>query len=226
MFLNPRRTRAGVSREGSAGFSQGRRRSTAASRVIGFLLLGHSLLRLYVQRTDHPGVIGVDTRLTGTPQVTPPANTSPCAPMHSFVHGIRRREASSRPKSTCTARYSTWPSSGPVPAGGPLRLRGVTKTGLLSPRSAAPLPQWRVLTADPGVEFPGGPMWSAFRKPCDRGAHCQPERDTDSGADALRPGIVEGAGQDGFCEPTGTRQDCQRGQYGRPAVPHPVMMSP
>ncbi|MEV0642110.1 hypothetical protein AB0I77_45790 [Streptomyces sp. NPDC050619] len=35
--------------------------------LIGFLLLGHSLLRLYVQRPDHPGAIGVDIRLTGTP---------------------------------------------------------------------------------------------------------------------------------------------------------------
>ena len=33
MFLNPRRTRAGVSRPGSAGFSQGRRRSAARGRV-------------------------------------------------------------------------------------------------------------------------------------------------------------------------------------------------
>ncbi|MDQ0904473.1 hypothetical protein QFZ22_000458 [Streptomyces canus] len=35
--------------------------------LIGFLLLGHSLLRLYVQRPDHPGIVGVDIRLTGTP---------------------------------------------------------------------------------------------------------------------------------------------------------------
>ncbi|MBP5895528.1 hypothetical protein [Streptomyces scabiei] len=75
--------------------------------LIGFLLVGHNLLRLYVQRTDHPGIIGVDTRLTGTPQVTPPANTSPCAPMHSFVHGIRRREGSwARPRQA--GRCSDW----------------------------------------------------------------------------------------------------------------------
>ncbi|MFG2296478.1 hypothetical protein [Streptomyces sp. NPDC048603] len=35
--------------------------------VVGFLLLGHGLLRLYVQRPDHPGTIGVDIRCTGTP---------------------------------------------------------------------------------------------------------------------------------------------------------------
>ncbi|MDX3066472.1 hypothetical protein PV518_30585 [Streptomyces sp. ND04-05B] len=35
--------------------------------LIGFLLLGHSVLRLYVQRPDRPGIIGVDTRLTSTP---------------------------------------------------------------------------------------------------------------------------------------------------------------
>ncbi|MFE9445033.1 hypothetical protein ACFYO2_40095 [Streptomyces sp. NPDC006602] len=35
--------------------------------LIGFLLLGHSLLRLYVQRPDYPSTIGVDIRLTGTP---------------------------------------------------------------------------------------------------------------------------------------------------------------
>ncbi|MEU0069918.1 hypothetical protein ABZ027_10320 [Streptomyces sp. NPDC006332] len=35
--------------------------------LIGFLLLGHSVLRLYVQRSDHPGLIGADIRLTGTP---------------------------------------------------------------------------------------------------------------------------------------------------------------
>ncbi|MEH0631319.1 hypothetical protein [Streptomyces stelliscabiei] len=35
--------------------------------LIGFLLLGPSLLRLYVQRPDLPGIIGVDTRPTGTP---------------------------------------------------------------------------------------------------------------------------------------------------------------
>ncbi|MGW3954503.1 hypothetical protein ACWEKM_27020 [Streptomyces sp. NPDC004752] len=35
--------------------------------LIGFLLLGHGLLRLYVQRPDRPGITGVDIRLTGTP---------------------------------------------------------------------------------------------------------------------------------------------------------------
>lgn len=32
--------------------------------LIGFLMLGDSLLRLYVQRPDRPGVVGVDIRLT------------------------------------------------------------------------------------------------------------------------------------------------------------------
>ncbi|KUM73420.1 hypothetical protein [Streptomyces curacoi] len=35
--------------------------------LIGFLMLGRDLLRLYVQRPDRPGVIGADIRLTGTP---------------------------------------------------------------------------------------------------------------------------------------------------------------
>ncbi|MFF5654511.1 hypothetical protein ACFY8N_39780 [Streptomyces collinus] len=34
--------------------------------LLGFLMLGHSLLRLYVQRPDRPGAIGVDVRLTDT----------------------------------------------------------------------------------------------------------------------------------------------------------------
>ncbi|MFC9682875.1 hypothetical protein [Streptomyces sp. NPDC056948] len=34
--------------------------------LIGFLMLGHSLLHLYVQRPDHRGAIGVDVRLTDT----------------------------------------------------------------------------------------------------------------------------------------------------------------
>jgi hypothetical protein len=33
--------------------------------LIGFLMLGHNLLRLYVQRPDQPGIIGADIRLTG-----------------------------------------------------------------------------------------------------------------------------------------------------------------
>jgi hypothetical protein len=35
--------------------------------LIGFLILGHDLMRLYVQRPDQPGIIGADIRLTGTP---------------------------------------------------------------------------------------------------------------------------------------------------------------
>ncbi|WP_435284844.1 hypothetical protein [Streptomyces koelreuteriae] len=34
--------------------------------LIGFLMRGHDLLRLYVQRPDRPGIIGVDIRLTDT----------------------------------------------------------------------------------------------------------------------------------------------------------------
>ncbi|KUL24451.1 hypothetical protein [Streptomyces regalis] len=34
--------------------------------LIGFLMLGHNLMRLYVQRPDQPGIIGADIRLTGT----------------------------------------------------------------------------------------------------------------------------------------------------------------
>ncbi|MEY9997009.1 hypothetical protein ABIE67_009041 [Streptomyces sp. V4I8] len=34
--------------------------------LIGFLMLGRSLLRLYVQRSDRPGIVGVDIRLTDT----------------------------------------------------------------------------------------------------------------------------------------------------------------
>ncbi len=33
MFLNPRRTRAGLSQSGTVGFSQGRRRSVASGRA-------------------------------------------------------------------------------------------------------------------------------------------------------------------------------------------------
>ncbi|WP_445284220.1 hypothetical protein [Streptomyces sp. DSM 118148] len=35
--------------------------------LVGFLMHGDGLLRLYVQRPDRPGIIGVDIRLTGTP---------------------------------------------------------------------------------------------------------------------------------------------------------------
>ncbi|MEU0785369.1 hypothetical protein ABZ341_27785 [Streptomyces sp. NPDC006173] len=35
--------------------------------LIGFLMHGDGLLRLYVQRTDRPGIIGGDIRLTETP---------------------------------------------------------------------------------------------------------------------------------------------------------------
>ncbi|MFF2364870.1 hypothetical protein ACFVU0_19585 [Streptomyces sp. NPDC058122] len=35
--------------------------------LIGFLMHGEHLLRLYVRRPDRPGVIGADIRLTGTP---------------------------------------------------------------------------------------------------------------------------------------------------------------
>ncbi|MEU2554205.1 hypothetical protein ABZ589_21390 [Streptomyces sp. NPDC013313] len=35
--------------------------------LIGFLMHGDGLIRLYVQRPDRPGIIGVDVRLTGTP---------------------------------------------------------------------------------------------------------------------------------------------------------------
>ncbi|MES4892820.1 hypothetical protein [Streptomyces sp. NPDC096012] len=35
--------------------------------LIGFLSLEHDLLRLYVQRPDRPGVIGVDIRVTSAP---------------------------------------------------------------------------------------------------------------------------------------------------------------
>lgn len=35
--------------------------------LIGFLMHGGGLLRLYVQRTDRPGIIGADIRLTETP---------------------------------------------------------------------------------------------------------------------------------------------------------------
>lgn len=35
--------------------------------LIGFLMLGRDLMRLYVQRPDQPGIIGADIRLTGTP---------------------------------------------------------------------------------------------------------------------------------------------------------------
>ncbi|MGW4435959.1 hypothetical protein ACWELO_09400 [Streptomyces sp. NPDC004596] len=35
--------------------------------LVGFLMHGGGLLRLYVQRPDRPGIIGVDIRLTGTP---------------------------------------------------------------------------------------------------------------------------------------------------------------
>ncbi|MET7829318.1 hypothetical protein ABZT23_32185 [Streptomyces sp. NPDC005386] len=35
--------------------------------LIGFLMHGDGLLRLYVQRTDRPGIIGADIRLTETP---------------------------------------------------------------------------------------------------------------------------------------------------------------
>ncbi|MFF2201332.1 hypothetical protein [Streptomyces sp. NPDC058145] len=35
--------------------------------LIGFLMHGDGLIRLYVQRPDRPGIIGVDIRLTGTP---------------------------------------------------------------------------------------------------------------------------------------------------------------
>lgn len=34
--------------------------------LVGFLMLEHSLLRLYVQRPDRPGIVGVDVRLTDT----------------------------------------------------------------------------------------------------------------------------------------------------------------
>jgi hypothetical protein len=34
--------------------------------LFGFLMLGDSLLRLYVQRPDRPGAIGIDVRLTDT----------------------------------------------------------------------------------------------------------------------------------------------------------------
>ena len=32
--------------------------------LIGFLMLGHDLMRLYVQRPDRPGILGADIRLT------------------------------------------------------------------------------------------------------------------------------------------------------------------
>ncbi|MEW2260408.1 hypothetical protein [Streptomyces sp. NPDC047869] len=35
--------------------------------LVGFLMHGDGLIRLYVQRPDRPGIIGVDIRLTGTP---------------------------------------------------------------------------------------------------------------------------------------------------------------
>ncbi|WP_328884711.1 hypothetical protein [Streptomyces sp. NBC_00299] len=34
--------------------------------LVGFLMLDNSLMRLYVQRPDQPGIIGADIRLTGT----------------------------------------------------------------------------------------------------------------------------------------------------------------
>ncbi|WP_406398689.1 hypothetical protein [Streptomyces uncialis] len=34
--------------------------------LIGFLLMGNGLLRLYVQHADHPGIIGADIRLDGS----------------------------------------------------------------------------------------------------------------------------------------------------------------
>ncbi|WP_328876861.1 hypothetical protein [Streptomyces sp. NBC_00299] len=35
--------------------------------LVGFLMLDNSLMRLYVQRPDQPGIIGADTPLTGAP---------------------------------------------------------------------------------------------------------------------------------------------------------------
>ncbi|MEU7382783.1 MULTISPECIES: hypothetical protein [unclassified Streptomyces] len=35
--------------------------------MIGFLMLGHAVLRVYVQRPDRPGIIGADIRLTNAP---------------------------------------------------------------------------------------------------------------------------------------------------------------
>ncbi|GAA1424875.1 hypothetical protein GCM10009601_30510 [Streptomyces thermospinosisporus] len=35
--------------------------------LVGFLMCGHAVLRLYVQRPDQPGIIGVDIRLTNAP---------------------------------------------------------------------------------------------------------------------------------------------------------------
>ncbi|MFF0777795.1 hypothetical protein [Streptomyces sp. NPDC003720] len=35
--------------------------------LVGFLMHGDGLIRLYVQRPERPGIIGVDIRLTGTP---------------------------------------------------------------------------------------------------------------------------------------------------------------
>lgn len=61
--------------------------------LIGFLLLGHSLLRLYVQRSDHPGIIGADIRLTGTPT----------ALIASFPASSKKSSTRSRLPTTLTA---------------------------------------------------------------------------------------------------------------------------
>lgn len=54
MFLNPRRTRAGVSRPGEAGFSHGRRRSSASGRARRSWVW--AVITSHVQRSPASGV--------------------------------------------------------------------------------------------------------------------------------------------------------------------------
>ncbi|MFD7678666.1 hypothetical protein [Streptomyces sp. NPDC060187] len=54
--------------------------------LIGFLMHGDGLLRLYLQRTDRPGIIGADIRLTETP------DTALIASLASLVEEEQYRE--------------------------------------------------------------------------------------------------------------------------------------
>jgi hypothetical protein len=55
--------------------------------LLGFLMLGHSLLRLYVQRPVRPGAIGVDVRLTD-------ATTALIASLPSLIEEVQHQKPS------------------------------------------------------------------------------------------------------------------------------------
>ncbi|MFF0142185.1 hypothetical protein ACFYRN_37765 [Streptomyces sp. NPDC005227] len=71
--------------------------------LIGFLMHGDGLLRLYLQRTDRPGIIGADIRLTETPA------TALIASLASLVEEEQHRQpAPDDPHCDLLVDLTTW----------------------------------------------------------------------------------------------------------------------